>query len=62
MSKMAKRRRKAKKNRKTIANLTKSLNNIKPRVPVPPPGSAFKSIRDYDRRSNKRAVKAGLDE
>jgi hypothetical protein len=62
MSKMAKRRRKAKKNRKTMAKLMESLKNIKVRVPVPPVGTSFASIKDYDRRNNKKAVEEGLDE
>lgn len=57
MSKMAKRRKKAKKNKKTIANLIKSLKNIKMRIPTPPPGISFKSIRDYNRRNNKKIIK-----
>ena len=62
MSKSAKRRRKAKKNRKTISNLMKSLQNIKIRVPVPPVGTSFASIKDYNRTDNKKAVEDGLDE
>jgi hypothetical protein len=59
---MAKRRRKAKKNRKTIAKLMESLKNIKIRVKLPPVGSAFKSIKDYNRKNNKKAVDEGLSE
>ena len=62
MSKMAKRRRKAKKKAKTMSNLMKSLKNVKVRVPVPPVGSSFTSIKDYDRRNNKIAIKEGLDD
>ena len=62
MSKIAKRRRKAKKSRKTVSNMMKILENMKPRVPVPPVGSAFSSIKDYDRRDNDKAVEEGLDE
>ncbi len=62
MSKMAKRRRKAKKTRKTVSNLMKLLANIKPRVPVPPVGSSFASIKDYDRRDNKKAVQDEIDD
>jgi len=51
------RRRKAKKNRKTLSNLKKSLENIKVRVPVPPPGKAFKSIKVYNRKDNAKAEK-----
>jgi hypothetical protein len=62
MSKMAKRRRKAKKSRKTIAKLIELLKNFKPRMALPPVGTSFKSIRDYNRKNNKKAVKDGLDE
>jgi len=56
------RRRKAKKTRKTLSNLMKSLENIKPRVPVPPTGVAFGSIKDYNRKDNKKAIREGLDD
>lgn len=62
MSKMAKRRRKAKKTRKTIPKLMKLLKNIKIRIPTPPTGTSFKSIKDYDRRNNKKTVEEGMDE
>lgn len=62
MGKMAKRRRKMKKNKKTIPKLLESLKNIKVRVPVPPVGTAFKSKKDYSRKNNKKAVEEGLDE
>ena len=62
MSKMAKRRRKAKKTRKTISNLLKQLENIKPRCPIPPVGTSFASIKDYRRRNNKKAVDEGLED
>lgn len=62
MSKMAKRRRKAKKTRKTVSNLLKKLANIKPRVPQTPTGDAFATIRDYKRKDNKKAVEEGLNE
>ena len=61
MSKMLKRRRKAKKTRKTVANLSKILENIKPRVPQTPVGEAFGSIKDYNRKDNRKAVKEGLN-
>lgn len=62
MSKMAKRRRKAKKTRKTVSNLMKLLANIKPRCPIPPVGTSFASIKDYHRKNNKKAVDEGLDD
>lgn len=62
MGKMSKRRRKARKTRKTVSNLMKLLENIKLRVPVPPVGTSFASIKDYDRRDNKKAVEDGIDE
>lgn len=62
MSKMAKRRRKSKKKRKTIAKLMESLKNIKVRVLVPPVGTSFKSIKDYNRKDNKKAIDEGFDE
>lgn len=57
-----KRRRKAKKSRKTIAKLIELLKNFKPRIGITPTGSAFKSIKDYNRKNNKKAVRDGLDE
>ena len=57
-----KRRRKTKKNKKTIPKLLELLKNIKIRIPTPPTGSIFKSIKDYDRRNNKKSIKEGLDE
>jgi len=62
MSKMAKRRRKARKSKKTIAKLIESLKNIKIRGKIPPVGSAFKSIKDYNRKNNKKAVDEGMNE
>jgi hypothetical protein len=62
MRKSMKRRRKAKKTRKTIANLIDLLKNIKIRVQIPPVGHAFKSIKDYNRKDNKKAAKDGLDD
>lgn len=62
MGKMAKRRRKAKKNKKTLAKLIESLKNIKIRVKLPPVGTSFKSKKDYDRRNNKKSVEEGLNE
>lgn len=62
MGKMAKRRRKAKKNKKTLAKLIESLKNIKIRVKLPPVGTAFRSKKDYDRRNNKKSVEEGLNE
>jgi hypothetical protein len=61
MGKMAVRRRKAKKTRKTVSNLMKILDNIKPRVPQTPTGAVFSSIKDYNRKNNKKAVNDGLD-
>lgn len=59
---MIKRRRKARKNKKTIPKLLKLLENIKIRIPTPPTGTSFKSIKDYDRRDNKKSVEEGMDE
>lgn len=62
MSKMMARRRKAKKNRKTLSKLMKSLENIKPRVPQTPTGDVFGSIKDYNRTNNKKAIIEGFDD
>ena len=62
MGKMVKRRRKTKKKRKTIHKLMESLKNIKIRIPTPPTGTAFKSIKDYNRRNNKKSIEEGLDD
>ena len=62
MAKMAKRRRKAKKNRKTLSNLMKKLKNIKIRVPIPPVGSRFKSIKDFNRQNNKLKAKKEVED
>lgn len=62
MSKMAKRRRKTKKNRMTESKYLKLLGNIKPRVPQTPVGDVFSSIKDYNRKENKKAVEDGLNE
>jgi len=59
---MAKRRRKAKKNRKTIANLKELLKNIKVRVPIPPVGCRFKSIKDFNRQHNKKMTKKEVED
>lgn len=59
---MAERRRKKKKKKNKLAKLIKSLDFFKPRVPVPPTGSAFKSVKDYDRSNNKKIIDDGLDE
>lgn len=60
MGKILKTRRKHKKTCKNISNLMKLLKNIKPRVPSPPVGTAFASIKDYRRKNNKKAVDEGL--
>ena len=39
-----------------------SLKNIKIRIPTPPTGTAFKSIKDYNRRNNKKSIEEGLDD
>ena len=62
MGKVAERRRKAKKKRKTIANLIELLKNIKIRVKTPPTGHAFKSEKDYDRKRNKKIIKDSLND
>jgi hypothetical protein len=62
MGKMSDRRRKKKKKLKKLANYMKSLISIRPRIPTPPTGSAFKSIKDYDRKQNKKAIDRELDE
>lgn len=56
MSKMSDRRRKAKKKQNKKRKALKSLNNIKSRIPVPPPGYSFKSKKDYNRQDNKKIV------
>jgi hypothetical protein len=45
-----------------MANLVKKLKNVKVRIPPPPTGTSFKSIKDYNRRHNKKFVGEGLDE
>ena len=60
MGKMADRRRKRKKNKKTISKLLESLKNITPRMLLPPIGSAFKSKKDYNRKDNKKIIKKEL--
>jgi len=62
MGKMAERRRKKKKKKSKLAKLIKSLNFMKPRIPIPPPGCAFKSKKDYDRSENKKIIDGELDE
>lgn len=62
MSKSMKRRKKTKKSKKTISNLMKSLKNIKIRIPTPPSGTTFKSIKDYNRSHNKKTTQEGLDD
>lgn len=61
MPKIAKRRKKTKKKKKTISKLMKSLKNIKIRIPTPPTGTAFKSIKDYNRRDNKKSIEDEID-
>lgn len=62
MGKMAKRRRKMKKNRKTLPKLLELLKNIKIRVPSPPVGTAFKSKKAYNRRNNKKVAQEEMNE
>lgn len=62
MSKLAKARRKVMKNSNTLPKLMELLKNIKIRIPTPPPGTSFASVKDYNRRDNKKAVKDGMDE
>lgn len=45
-----------------MSKLMELLKNIKIRIPTPPTGSAFKSIKDYNRRNNKKLEKEGLDD
>lgn len=61
MGKMSSRRRKAKKMKNKLAKFMKSLIKIKPRIPVAPAGSRFKSKKDYDRKENKKVVQKELD-
>ena len=62
MSKMAKRRRTAKKNKKTMSKLLKSLKKAKTKVrcPVPPVGGAMKTKKDYNRQDSKKVIKKAL--
>jgi hypothetical protein len=62
MSKLAKQQRKAKKEANTLPKLMKLLENIKIRVLTPRPGTAFRSIKDYNRNNNKKIAKDGLDD
>lgn len=42
--------------------LLKLLKSIKPRIPIPRPGVAFKSKKDYNRSNNKKIIRQGLDD
>jgi len=61
MGKMSCRRRKAKKMKNKLAKLMKSLIKIKPRIPVAPAGSRFKSKKDYDRKENNKVINKELN-
>lgn len=56
---------KSKNKKGKIANkdkLLKLLKSIRPRIPVPRPGVAFKSKKDYNRSDNKTIIRRELND
>lgn len=61
---MADRRRKAKKNKKTLSQLKQAVESIakNQKAPTPPPGFAHNSKKDYNRKDNKKIIEKALDD
>jgi len=62
MGKMAKRKRKSKKKKNSLAKALESLKLFIGRIPTPPPTKAFKSKKDYKRKNNKEIVERELND